>query len=447
MTALELLQSGQPLKALPLLKKKADKEPTVANLLALASAQRTCCKFDACKETLRRILGMTHGQSAEAWNNIAQVETDLGNFQEVPHVFRKALECAQKAGVEDHSVQQVLLGMAYSLMRLGQFEEIWPAWEGARMGVSWSVLPQTKPWRGEKDSRVLIAPEGGFGDAFLFSRWIPQVRAISDRVGLVMWDKLVDFCDWKRFGVHEVIPLKASIRAADWDYTISIMSLPAIFKMKSFVDVPPDLMREAFYLTVPTHERLGLATKGKGLNVGYAWRAEETGTIRKIRSLDYLTAATVAKGIGKLGAVVHSLCPAGKALNKHDDFKPLKYAVQNEAALATWRDTALKILKMDLVVSVDTAVFHLAGLLGVPTLLLLPVRSDWKYGVRTMLVAGPGDYPLEEGPINDHDPWYGNNVRYYRETNASGWTADAILDAVKAQIEHGALSPTDVIDK
>ena len=82
-----------------------------------------------------------------------------------------------------------------------------------------------------------------------------------------------------------------------------------------------------------------------------------------------------------------------------------------------WHNTADYIRTMDFVVTVDTACFHLAGLLKVPTLLLLPVRSDWKYGFHL-----------------PYDPWYGEHVSYYRETRPEGWTASAILEAISLKL-------------
>jgi len=433
MTAVEMLQAGAPHRALPLLAKKAKKEPTIDNLLVLSAAQRGCCQFERAMDTLHECLVLTQGKSAEVWNNIAQVYSDQGKFQEVPAIFQRALRVAESTPTTHGSMQQILLGFAYSLMRLGQFEYSWEAFEAGRFAASWGTLPMTKLWRGEPNSRVLIVPEGGFGDAFLFSRWIPKVREMSDRVGILMWDKLLDFCDWKRFGVNEIIPLKKSVRASDWDYSISIMSLPGIFKMKSWTDIPPDGMRDAFIETLPSHERVPRIHHDPP-RIGYCWRAEENGSVRKIRSLDDHTAGVVAKELAKYGPV-YGLCPQNKGLHKFDKFRVPQRVIQEEEKLATWHETASYILSMDLVVAVDTAGFHLAALLGVPTLLLLPCRSDWKYSVRDFGPDVKSQFMPQTqilGTPRDRDRWYGPHVTYYRETKTEGWTASAIIDAIAA---------------
>jgi hypothetical protein len=415
MTAIELLQSGQPYRALPILRRAAKKEPSIPNLLALGACLRACSQFDAAEEVYMQLMGLTQGRSAEVLNNIAQLQSDRGKFAEAPILFQRALAVAQTYPIGDPAMQQILLGMAYSLLRLGQLEHTWEAFEAGRLGVSWGPLPTTKIWQGEKNARVLIVCEGGFGDGFLFSRWIPKVREISDKVGIVVWNKLLDVCDWKKFGVHEVLPMLGAIDSSKWDYTTSIMSLPGVFKMRSWADIPPDGMLEAYLETVPSAERL-LAIRQGVKRIGFGWRAEENGAARKIRSLDDVTANAVARTLSKAGEVF-SLCPASKSLHRHDRFHPLNNVIQNEEAMLTWHRTANLIQHLDFVVSVDTAVFHLAGLLKVPTLLLLPVRSDWKWSVdRT------------------DDPWYGPHVTYYRETNPEKWSVDAILAAVTTKL-------------
>jgi hypothetical protein len=416
MTAIELLTSGHPHQALPILRKKAKREPNLENLLALSGALRGCAQFQEAMDVLKQCLFLSKGQSVEAYNNIAQNLTDIGDFQGATEIFRMALQKGEELKIPTEPMQQILLGMAHCLMRLGQFEFSWQAWEAARLGMSWSPLPMTKPWAGESKSRVIVVCEGGFGDAFLFSRWLPKVKEVSDRVGLLIWDSLIDWCDWKRFGVDEILPLKKSIRASEWDYTTSWMSLPGIFGMKSLDDVPRDLAFDAFMATIPSHEKLTLRVTGNTPRIGFCWRAEENGVVRKIRSLDDHTANAVAKELAKTGSV-YSLCPQGKSLHRHEQFKVPARVIQKEESLAGWRETTKFILTMDLVVTVDTAVAHLAGLCGVPTLLLLPLRVDWKWGLN-----------------REKDPWYGSHVRYYRETRAEGWQADQIVIALNHRL-------------
>jgi hypothetical protein len=82
--------------------------------------------------------------------------------------------------------------------------------------------------------------------------------------------------------------------------------------------------------------------------------------------------------------------------------------------MATWSDTVAYIATMSLVVTVDTAVAHLAGLLDIPTLLLLPLNSDWKWGL-----------------TGDRTPWY-RSVRLFRNQLPLEWERERIVKTVIA---------------
>ena len=85
--------------------------------------------------------------------------------------------------------------------------------------------------------------------------------------------------------------------------------------------------------------------------------------------------------------------------------------------MTDWAATRDYILSMDFVVTVDTAVAHLTGLLGVPCLVLLPIGACWRWGL-------PGEIP----------PWYGPQMTYYRQKQPLTWDANEIVAAVKERI-------------
>ena len=107
-----------------------------------------------------------------------------------------------------------------------------------------------------------------------------------------------------------------------------------------------------------------------GQRLGLCWSAEENGVQKRIRSID--TAADL-EPLARWSFV--NLNP-GKTLLSSPGI-PRLY----EPNLKNWTETARVIAGLDCVVTVDTAVAHLAGLLGVPTLCILPVASDWKWGL------------------------------------------------------------------
>ena len=397
--SVELIESN-PRRASAVLRKEAKKSPTYGNLVNLACALRACGEIEAAAGELKRALAIEHNR-AEAWNNLGQCATDLGQFDQAPGLFQRALQCHEKAGVPIDASTESLLAFAYSMMRLGQFEYIWPVWEAARFGRSWSPFPNLPVWRGEEGSRLLVCPEGGFGDGFNFLRWVP-VRAT-----ILVWDSLFEFAK-TALPYNTVLPMKhafASEELARFTHCTSMLSLPGLCGMKSWGHIPAPLN------WVPPHHIVHPPLDW----IGYCWGAEENGVTRKIRSLDNQAASRIGQALARKVEKVVSLVPAGKSLYRaRAEFVP-KGVTQDEALLSDWEETARTILKCRLVVTVDTAVFWLAQSLGVRTLLLLPLRSDWKWGLP-----------------NQPFVWGGNHVVMFRNTNPVTWDVAGILEVLKS---------------
>lgn len=399
-------------RALAALRKEAKKAPTYGNLVNLAVALRACGEIEAAAGELRRALAMEHNR-AEAWNNLGQCATDLGQFDKAPGLFQRALQCHEKSGVPIDASTESLLAFAYAMMRLGQFEYIWPVWEAARFGRSWHPFPNLPVWRGEPGARLLVCPEGGFGDGFNFLRWAPRlVDALQIPPTILIWDQLFEYVKYTLRGkngiVANVLPMKhafTSQELARYTHCTSMLSLPGLCGMKSWADIPAplDWTPQAHIVHPPLDW------------IGYCWAAEENGVARKTRSLDNQAASRIGQALARKCEKVVSLVPAGKSLYRpRAEFVP-KGVTQDEALLSDWEETARTILKCGLVVTVDTAVFWLAQSLGVRTLLLLPLRSDWKWGLP-----------------NQPFVWGGNHVVMFRNTNPVTWDVAGILEVLKS---------------
>jgi hypothetical protein len=353
---------------------------------------------------LKRALAIDETR-AEAWNNLGQCATDLGKFDQAPGIFQRALQCHKKAGIPIDSATESLLAFAYSMMRLGQFEYIWPVWEAARFNRSWHPFPNLQVWRGEPNARLLVCPEGGFGDGFNFLRWARTLPAVSTT--FMVWDSLFEFTQ-HALPQHVILPMSHSFQyneLARYTHCTSMLSLPGLCGMKSWADVPPPLDWTPRHMLV--HPPLD--------QIGYCWAAEENGVTRKSRSLDAQAANRIGSALARKCKRVVSLVPDGQELYRRRGQVPVRGVTQDDALLADWEETARTILKCRLVVTVDTAVFWLAQALGVRTLLLLPLRSDWKWGVANQPFA-----------------WGGNNVVMFRNSHPVTWDVAGILEVMKS---------------
>jgi hypothetical protein len=307
--------------------------------------------------------------------------------------------------------QPLALGLAHALMRYGRFEEAWPYWEAGRLDSSWNPWPGSQYWDGSDPvpESLLVQAEGGYGDLFMFMRWLPYLKSRGvKKLGLMLWAAAEKVWEWSVFGVDEIYVIGRDQIPFTWMHSTSIMSLPALFKVKTWADIP----------TVPS-----VRVTRPVRRIGFCWRAEESGSALKVKSLPLDVASKISCVIAlDLPEIVdtYSLCPENAELYP---IPPFSNRVQPSCSkyerdrLTDWAATRDYILSMDFVVTVDTAVAHLTGLLGVPCLVLLPIGACWRWGM-------PGDQP----------PWYGPQMTYYRQKQPLVWDAAEIMAAVKERI-------------
>lgn len=402
-TAVTALAEGRVSEALEIFREDAWARPTYASKLNYSSALRAAGRLDDAATVLWDAISLPdQNRHFAAWLNLGNVVTDLGKFDEAAEYHGRALRIAQSIqNVPEQAQRQIALAYACSNLRLRDFHaSTWAAWEIGRFESSWFPVPGTRGWGGDETDCLLVVCEGGYGDAFLFSRWLPIAKQFCKRLKLMIWPSLIEWRDWRALGVDEVISKDDGVDPTGIDATVSWMSLPALFCMGGISNIPAD--------DFPLKQFPGAQ------RIGFCWRAEESGVIRKVRSLDPDTANSIARALAHFSAPV-SLCPRGKALYRAEDFKVPDFVEQNDALIDTWYSATAIVRECRLVVTIDSAIAHLAGLCGVPTLLLLPCASDWKWGTAA------------NAPV---DLWYGEHVHYYRETNPLGWSIENIEEAI-----------------
>jgi hypothetical protein len=398
------------------LRRRLDRAFDFATAIPYASALRNVGEPTLAANVLQTAVKL-NPERPEGWNNLAQCYTDMGRFDQAPMLFQRALQCFDKQGLPIEQTGETLLGFAYSMMRLGQWKYVWPVWEGARCNRSWHPFPHLQPWRGEPVARLLVLPEGGFGDGFMFSRWLPALLDRVPAVTLLLWDPLFEYANYvvqrgaqrSILGRIRVLPMSHEFQydeLAEYTHCTPLMSLPAHANMQSWNDIPPSLdWSPRGRIIAPPQDW-----------IGFCWRAEENGVARKIRTLDHAAAGHLSKWLSKRCERLVSLCPTGKALYRQGDESVPAGVVQDEAAIDGWEPTARTLLKCKHVVTADTAVAHLAGALGVPTTILLPLRSMWTWSV--------------ESECGDRTHWYGSNCRVFRNTAVASWDLEGIKKAL-----------------
>jgi len=305
------------------------------------------------------------GAFAQAVSALAELALNLGRFEEADALLRRGLELYPVM-----LATQMMLGM--NQLRLGQYADGWENY-AARESIR-HIFPDGPPnlpgrtWRGEDlaGSTILIFDDQGHGDAIQFFRLLPLLRERgAARVCLLTFPGLERLfqqaAPW--VGVFASLPAGMPI---DWHCSSS--ALP-----RWLGATPDSVPAGAPYLAAPRGHALRLPP-GRGPKVGLAWSGDPghmRDHLRSIPAAAFLRLTTIP------GVRFHSL---------QRDVRPRDQAALRRGGIdrtveqaADFADTAALVAQMDLVVTVDTSVAHLAAAMGKPVWIVVHVAADWRW--------------------------------------------------------------------
>lgn len=320
-----------------------------------------------------------------AWRNLGLLEVRSGNNEAGLRCFTRILEL-DADNVEGH------VWRGFALLRAGRFGEGWPEYE-------WRLDPRSDnpldrgfsmpQWKGEelRGRRLLLHAEQGFGDTIQFLRYLPSVR---DRGGTLWLEiqpalrRLLNASPVSR-GINLIDRGEALPR---FDLHCPLGSLPGIFRT-DLGSIP----RTVPYLNVdPTWEKI-LPARGGRRRVGFVWAGSPTHTNDRNRSLPGSMLEALA-GLRQIDFV---------SLQKTSAPPPLLTLIDVSSKLDDFAATASALMEIDLLISVDTSVAHLAGALGRQAWVLLPYAADWRW--------------FEQ---REDSPWY-PSLRLFRQPRPGDW--------------------------
>jgi len=326
--------------------------------------------------------------------NLGCVLQDQRNFSEAESFYRAALEAEP-----DYIRAHWNLGLA--LLARGQFREGWTEHEWrSRTQRSWSpALTFAAPaWTGEPldGKTLLIHREQGLGDNIQFARYASLAAARGAHVVMLTYPSLAGLFRTLP-GVAEVVADGQPLPA--FDLQAPILSLPHLFGTE-LATIPAEVpyLRADPKRAAAWRARLAALP---GLKAGLVWaggtRPDDPDWAR-IDSRRSLALAQFAEIAAVAGLSLVSL-QKGEAAAQVEGFPIADYMDEVE----DFADTAALVEALDLVVSVDTAVAHLAGALGKPVWILSRYDGCWRW--------------LEN---RDDSPWY-PTARLYRQKQPHDW--------------------------
>lgn len=333
---------------------------------------------------------------------------EAGHFHDALYV----LELAATQSPHDPSIRW---HRSLVLLALGAYSLGWPDYEyrcsqlpeHAQKPGLFTYWPTVEMLRGRN---VIVHAEQGIGDEIMFASCVPDLCKVAEHVFITCDRRLLTLfaqsftrgnsnCVALGVETHAEAPQAIAAPRGDWLHVFA-GSLPHAFRQTG-ASFPGD----AYLKAESSHD----FSHFKALNVGLCWRGGTVNTRGALRSID--------------AGIVHK--ELVRPVNDRVHFHCLQHDYQNGEpgywGIAEWRELfsdfaalASYVKSLDLVVTVQCSIAHLAGALGVPCLVLLSAAPEWRYGA----ITGPES--------NMRMPWY-RSVTLLRQERLGDWTRPLAL--------------------
>jgi len=305
---------------------------------------------------------------AEAHHNLGVVLTEQHKLEAAIAALRRAIELKPDFA-EPH------LNLAFILLAQGHFKEGWEEFEWRlkcdEPTEERNSYPQPQ-WNGEdlRGRTLLIHAEQGAGDTVQFIRYLPQVVALGGTVLVACRAELVPLFTPLAQGCRFISEGQA---LPPFDMHCPLMSLPGVMgtTLDSIPGAAPYLQAD-----LAAKERWQqLIGGGSALKVGLGWAGNPEHKTDRLRSMDIAQLAPLARVPGVQFFSLQKRAPGARA-----QARPPQLPIADWTELRKdFADTASLIASLDLVISVDTAVAHIAGALGKPVWTMLSFAPDWRW--------------------------------------------------------------------
>lgn len=388
-------------KAIETIKKAIELEPNkhiyYSNLSLHYAAKR---ELDKAVESIQKSISLKKDDPT-IWANLGSI---YGQKKEL----NKAIECFEKAIELDPSNIMSHVDLAYSHHLLENWELAWPEYEYRldcfqqieyfKKIYDWNrLLKQSQCVNGKK---IAVFCEQGSGDLIQFARFLPDLK---QRGATVLLQASDDISPIIRHLADDITPSPIQ----NYDYCCSILSLPYL------LNISPKEYNRGAYIASSTNHKL----QSKDMNIGITWagnprhpndanRSMYLKFFKKIHDLNNVKLHCLQKD---LRPRIYSNDPKQIDLMEDcDGMTLIKHPIN------TFEDTIAAIDETDLVITVDTAILHLAGAMGKKTWGLLAYNPDWRWGI-----------------TGNKTIWY-DSVTLFRQPSYGDW--QSVLNSVVEQL-------------
>jgi tetratricopeptide (TPR) repeat protein len=397
---------------------------TLCNLVAVLPRLR---KFGEAIALGRRAVAL-RPDSVITQYNLAIAYRENGSIEDSIAAFTRVLTL-------DPRLAEAHFGLAQSLLLRGDFERGWREfeWRWKLNDYAWirdvRGVADKPRWSGEDiaSKTILILAEQGLGDTIQFIRFLPLVVARAGRVIFAAQPALVPLLG----AIPRVTVIRLDETSPDFDVHCPLISLPRLFATP-----PATIPAETPYVAAdpPAVNRWRSRLGGEGLRIGIAWQGKPGGVVDRGRSIPLAAFAPLSQ-VPKVRLI---------SLQKNAGIEQLSDLPEGmsvetlgpdfDRGPGAFLDTAAVMMNLDLIVTSDTAIAHLAGALGRETWVALKAVPDWRWRL---------DSP--------RSPWY-PTMRLFRQSVSGEWDAvfawrERWRDPPRSDIQtgsHGRLNRTQI---
>ena len=317
----------------------------------------------------------------------------LGRFSEAVMAFDKA------AGLGS---REAVAGKGCLMLTLGDFEQGFEGYEarwlkGKSLGEALGIRFETWKGPGRRGQRVLVLNDHGLGDTIQFFRYLPLMAAAGVEATFVCPPRL-----------RRLLSSKAEARFADsppagklFDAQIAISSLPRAFgtRLETIPAAVPYLSAEPALREI-WRKRIG----AEGFKVGVVWQGNPDPEADRSRSMPLTALAPLAEVAGVRLISLQKGIGEEQLVNLPPSFQVETLGADFDAGADAFVDTAAAMTCLDLTITCDTSVAHLAGALGVPVWVALKSDAEWRWLTKRA-----------------DSPWY-PTMRLFRQKRRGVWS-------------------------
>lgn len=328
----------------------------------------------------------------------------------------KAISCFEKSiQIEDKPQYHVDLAYAHHLK--GEMKKGWEEYEYRlsyfpQLRKARETYDEDKRWTGDQsisNKKIVIYSEQGQGDVIQFSRFVPKICSLNpSSIVLKVPESLKNLISFDSDSISVT-----SKDVEEYDYHCSVISLPYLLGIED-LSMPTDGS-----FGIRKNKKIDLSDYSESFKIGIVWAGnpQHPNDLNRSCPLRFFKPIEEVEGVKLFSlqkdlrprAYPHHPCP----INLTEGAEDMKI-VDMSKSMESFEDTASIIRELDLVITADTSVVHLAGSIGKETWTLLPFNPDWRWTL--------------EGEQTD---WY-PNMKLFRQSEPNGWVG--LFENVKAEL-------------